>query len=123
MAERQVSGFESFEVPQHFVLGVVGVENRVGQVSGTAQSGLGNAESRAAKLVVLEVAHSRSAEQRHQSFDVGISRRLIQRNADRIGTEPAQVATGARGTFYEVGRCRFTEFNPNRIEEALMADR
>ncbi len=46
MHQRQVLVFQRFEVPQHFVLGMVGVEHRMREVRGLARQVVGKCDLR-----------------------------------------------------------------------------
>src|SRR5437870_1964890 len=83
-------------IRQHFGFAVIGVENRMSQKRGIADGGLRNAEGRRADRVVREIAHLRSAKNRHQRFDVEIGGSFVECDADRVIANGTQIAAGTR---------------------------
>ncbi len=83
MAERKIARLEPAQIAQHFRLGVVRVENRMGQEFRGAGGELRNAEGRAVALLG-EIVRVIAAENREQIFQVAFAGCFIDGNADSV---------------------------------------
>ena len=104
MAEREIARFEPAQVAQHLGLAVVGVEDRMGQEIGFAifdrrlATGGGRAGEDGAIL----------AEDIEEHFDVVGRGRFVERNADAVRSERAQIAVSLQAAAHETQRWLFS---------------
>ena len=74
----------------------------MGEERGIADCGLRNAERRGVEILIRLIANRSAAEDRHQGFNIRIGRRFIERDADRLIGNGAQIAAGTRGPFDQI---------------------
>ena len=119
MAERKVARFEPAQVAQHLGFAVMGVEDGVGEKGGFSifdfrfATGGGGAREDGAIF----------AEDGEEHFDVVRRGRFVERNADAVRSERAQVAVPLAPPRRRNSPLRsFPQVDPDRVEEILVRE-
>ena len=119
VAERKIARFQPAQIAQHFGLGVMGVENRMSE-----EIGLYDLRFAICDPATIAPEARRRDFRRRFAADLDLrSCRFVERNADRVSAELAQVAfqlCAARLRICVAASC--PEIDADRVEEIFVSD-